>query len=191
MTPPVRVVCVRCAGRYALVVDPACPLCAGRGTVAVVVRDGAQPWVAARALGLHIGDYWVAGTGHSKVESARLLPLLTEDDGTAEGLRDEPVDRNAVGRAAGAWLTQVGLRKRKQRERKPRKTAAERAQERQELEEWRAQAQQRRQERQEAAKRLRIEAAALDSLRAAHPQEFEEMVEREGPLLVIQEMWQA
>jgi hypothetical protein len=192
MTPPVRVVCLRCAQRYALVVDPACPLCGGRGTVAVVVGDRAQPWVAARALGLHIGDYWVDSTASAKVESARRLPLLTADDGTAEGLRDEPVNRNAVGSSAGAWLVQVGLRQRKQREpkpRKPRKTAAERAQERRMAEDWAAEAQRCRSERQEAAKRLRIEAAALDSLRAAHPEEFEEMVEREGPMLVMGEMW--
>jgi hypothetical protein len=191
---PVRVVCLRCAGRYALVVDPACPLCGGRGTVAVVVADGVQPWVAARALGLHIGDYWVGGTAHSKVESARLLPLLTADDDEAQGLADEPTNaakRSAVGRAAGAWLVRVGLRKRQQRERKPRKTAAERAEEQRRLGEIRARAAERRRECEEDAKRLRVEAAALESLRAAHPEEFEEMVEREGPLLVIEEMWWA
>jgi hypothetical protein len=191
---PVRIVCLRCAGRYALVVDPACPLCGGRGTVAVVVADGVQPWVAARALGLHIGDYWVDSTALPKVESARLLPLLTADDDEAQGLADEPTNaakRSAVGRAAGAWLVRVGLRKRQQRERKPRKTAAERAQERGLMAAWTAEAQQRRRDRQEQAKRLRIEAAALDSLRAAHPEEFEEMVKREGPLLVIEELWWA
>jgi hypothetical protein len=194
MTPPVRVVCVRCAGRYALVVDPACPLCGGRGTVAVVVGDQAQPWVAARALGLHIGDYWV-GSCLSKLEGARQLPLVTDDDGSARGLDDGPTDtaqRAAIGRAAVAWLVQVGLRKRKQRKSpKPRKTAAQRAEEQRQRAAWPAAPQQRRQDRQEEAKRQRIEAAALDSLRAAHPEEFEEMVEREGPLLAMGEMWWA
>ena len=189
MRAPVRIVCLRCAERYARVVDPDCPLCSGRGTVAAVVSDRVEPWTAARALGLHLGDYWVdRAPPTDRVRAARRLPLLVDDEGKAEGLRDQPTDRMAAGRAAGAWLLAVGLRKRKPRNlSKRRATAEERRQT--------AEARRKREERQRAfeqeRKRKRIEDKALQALRSLHPEEFDEMVEREGPLLVIEEMWWA
>jgi hypothetical protein len=184
MSTPVRVVCLRCAGRYALVVDPDCPLCEGRGTVAVVVGDRVAPWAAARALGMHIGDYWVERTPPTdQVESARRLPLLAHDDGAAEGLRGEPPTPNArarVGRAAGAWLTTVGLRSRKPP--RPRKTAVQRAEEHRSVN---------RAELAAEARRRRVEVSALRALGAAHPEEFEEMLRREAPLAALEDLWWA
>lgn len=121
------------------------------------------------------------------------MPLLTDDDAEAVGLRDQPRGdaRNQVGRAAGAWLLAVGLRERKPRKPAKRKTASERAEERRRAEEFRRRGDDAVREMEEERKRRRIETRAAEALVALHPDEFAEMVEREGPLLAMDEMWWA
>lgn len=188
MALPVRIVCGHCAIRYACVVDPDCPACAGQGVLAVNVSAGVDPMVAARAATLD---------GVRRKEKMR-VGLLTMDTASAVGLGAAVVDvlsleaRSAIGRQAGRLL--VTLRLREPTVRKPSKRrsraeiAAERAQKEAAERSWDERRQQLAAERRQLEIQERAEAATLAAYQARHPEEFTETLEAERAMVAISDL---
>ncbi len=181
----VRILCSRCHWRYGYVVDSGCVSCAGEGLLAVVVPEGVDPWVAARAVTLD---------GVKRLEMME-RGLLSTDIASAEGLPDSiTVDskKMEIGRAAGALLLKMRLRQPKVRHKVKRRTKAEIATElarKSAIEgNWREQAAKHKAERVAREKAERVAQAVLEDYRTLHPDEYAEREEIQGTMVAIEDL---
>lgn len=198
----IRLVCERCANRYAHVTDPACPVCDGLGTFAVdasrVTTDDTG-WLAARAGAMVAAEIaYSSGPVPAKLlrGRAKKAGFLLDDDPEATGLSHGtgPVDykvRAKIGREAGKLLRALHVLPTRPRKAPKRRTTAERAEEKaarkaisDALDRSLAEAATQR-------RRVRVqtlaEREALKSLATAHAEEFAEQVERELPIAALSE----
>lgn len=183
----VRVVCPRCAWRYAGVVNADCRRCGGEGLLAAVVPEGGAPWVYARAVTMD-------DLPPERRREAGLLGDLAGAVGLG-GDFPEPLGekaRSAVGREAGKLLTALKLRTPKPRKPPVRKTKEQRVTEQErkarmaaEEAKWRAEAAQRRAAREQAEKEATARAAVLESYRAEDPEDFKSRLEGEMVLVTL------
>lgn len=109
------VVCPHCAASHGGLVDPACPICRGHGTLALnptlVTTEGAR--VLARAVQTHIGDGW---SGHPpRLDNYRALVLRSVFTDPTHGPATvgepdpaTPAARAALGRRAVTVLRRLG-----------------------------------------------------------------------------------
>lgn len=171
-------VCLRCAGSYGMLVAADCPLCEGRGLLAVKYSGG-DPKVAARAVGMLLG---VANTGggwwgaDGKISGARASGLLGDVGSASSSVVAPPADVNALGRTAAQLLRDLGLRDRKKpRQPAKRRTRAEIAAEKAERLRQIEESNRHRQEQRNQRKDRQIKARALlrtgEAYLAAHPDE--------------------
>lgn len=105
-TRAVRLVCWRCARRYAFVVDPHCGLCEGTGLVGAPIPSGVNPPVAARAASIQLEQFcWnevLAMAVKERRQTGRLAPCAPDDRGLEQEV--PTTARHNVGRDACALL---------------------------------------------------------------------------------------
>lgn len=182
----VRLVCGRCALRYGAVVLPECRACAGTGLLAVVVPEGTDPWVAARAATLD------GVKREAQIAAGLVVADVMSSQGLATG-RGDTIDmatKAAIGREAGQLLRKMNLRQPPPPRPKPQRrsraeVAAERAAAKANADKakrrWAEMREQQRREDQEKA----AAAATLAAYRSRHPEEFEQVYEAERTMVTI------
>lgn len=175
-------VCARCAWNYCGVLDPDCPRCLGSGRVDGGDREGVDPLVVLRAALMALD----AGVDRKRLHELGLL-------GEPGSGRPQPAratltsERSVIGRAAGALLRDLRLRKtpktRSPEERADRKRQREAKKERDRLMVERIDRD--RQERANQHRRREVERRALAEVAARHPDEMAEEVETQEVFVAL------
>lgn len=189
----IRAVCPRCAQRWCGVVDPSCPVCAGRGRISAT--DGSDPLGRLRAVVMHLTPAcWRDDAPTTATAAARVARLVTAglmaNGGGDTGLASTPNDsqRGGIGRRAGALLIERGLRARPPRKvPKPKLTAEQRAEERRRRAEALAESERRHVEYVRGRLDVRVRERVFDLLAHRYPAEIAELREGEEVLVALED----